>query len=100
MSDGTAARLRVLVEGDASAVAAVLHADVVLVQGDGTAHRGSAAVLAMFAGAAGGARYAVVAVGDRAVAVELTVEGVPGSLRFTLRGVSDGGRLVSVRVEA
>ena len=85
MSDEAAALLRVLVEGDARAVAEALHADVVFVQGDGTEHRGA---------------EAVVAVGAAAVRVELTVPGMPGAVRFTLYGMSEAGRLVRVRVEA
>lgn len=100
MSDEAAALLRVLVEGDALAVAAALHADVVFVQGDGTEHRGADAVLAMFTDADGSVRYAVVAVEAAAVRVELTAPGMPGAVRFTLYGVSEGGRLVWVRVEA
>lgn len=100
MSDETAALLRVLVEGDAPAVAEALHADVVFVQGDGAEHRGAEGVLAMFSGSDGDVRYAVVAVETAAVSVELTVPGMPGAVRFTLRGTSVGGRLVRVRVEA
>ena len=100
MSDETARRLRALVEGDARAVAEALHADVVFVQGDGTMHRGVEAVLAVFAGGDGGVRYAVVAAVEGAVEVELTVEGLAGAMRFTLRGVSEGGLLVRVLVEA
>lgn len=100
MSDETARRLRALVEGDALAVAEALHADVVFVQGDGTTHCGAEAVLAVFGGGEGGVRYAVVAAMHGAVEVELTVEGLTGVMRFTLRGVSEGGRLVRVVVEA
>lgn len=100
MSDGTASRLRALVEGDAAAVSAALHADVVFVQGDGTEHRGAEAVLAVFAASGEeGVRYTVVAVADRAVEVELTVAGIAGAVRFTLRGTSEAGRLSRVRVE-
>lgn len=100
MSDETTALLRRLVEGDALSVAEALHADVVFVQGDGTEHRGAEGVLAMFSGSDGDVRYAVVAVETAAVRVELTVPGMPGSVRFTLHGTSVGGRLVRVRVEA
>ncbi|MDO9015784.1 MAG: nuclear transport factor 2 family protein [Deltaproteobacteria bacterium] len=100
MSDEAAALLRVLVEGDTSAVAEALHADVVFVQGDGTEHRGAEAVVAMFTRADGSVRYAVVAVEAAAVRVELTVPGMPGAVRFTLCGMSEAGRLVRVRVEA
>ena len=100
MSDETAALLRVLVEGDARAVGEALHAEVEFVQGDGTAHRGAAVVVAMFADSEGATRYAVVAVERSAVRVELTVPGIPGSVGFTLRGASEGGRLVRVVVEA
>lgn len=100
MSDETAALLRVLVEGDARAVAEALHAEVVFVQGDGTQHRGADVVMAMFVAGDGDARYAVVAVEAAAVRVELTVPGLPGAVRFTLYGATAGGRLVRVRVEA
>jgi hypothetical protein len=100
VSDEAAALLRVLVEGDARAVAEALHADVVFVQGDGTEHRGVDAVVAMFTEADGAVRYAVVAVETAAVRVELTVPGMPGAVRFTLYGVSEAGQLVQVRVEA
>jgi|GEM_PF-1603225 len=100
MSDETTTLLRVLVEGDARSVAEALHADVVFVQGDGTEHRGADVVVAMFSGSDGEVRYAVVAVESAAVRVELTVPGIPGAVRFTLRGASESGRLVRVRVEA
>lgn len=100
MSDETTALLRVLVEGDAAAVAGALHADVVFVQGDGTEHRGAEAVLAIFAGGDASVRYAVAAAEPAAVRVELTVPGVPGAVRFALHGTSLAGRLVRVRVEA
>jgi hypothetical protein len=100
MSDETRALLRALVEGDARAVAAALHDEVVFVQGDGTEHRGAGAVVAMFERGDGGARYAVVAAEGAWVRVELTVQGIPGAVRFTLHGAAESGRLVAVRVEA
>ncbi|MDB4928450.1 MAG: hypothetical protein JWM10_934 [Myxococcaceae bacterium] len=100
MSDETRALLRVLVEGDARAVAEALHADVVFVQGDGTEHRGADVVVAMFERGDDGARYAVVAAEGASVRVELTVMGMPGAVRFTLHGAAESGRLVVVRVEA
>ena len=92
MSDETAALLRVLVEGEADAVADALHAEVVFVQGDGTEHRGAGVVLAMFAGGDRSVRYEVLASGVAAVRVELTVPGMPGAVRFTLYGASEAGR--------
>ena len=100
MSDETTGLLRVLVEGDARAVAEALHADVVFVQGDGTEHRGAEVVVAMFAGGDGDVRYAVVAWEAAALRIELTAPGIPGAVRFTLYGTSEAGRLVRVRVEA
>ena len=100
MSDETTALLRVLVEGDARAVAEALHADVVFVQGDGTEHRGAEVVVAMFAGGDGEVRYAVVASEVAALRIELTAPGIPGAMRFTLYGTSEAGLLVRVRVEA
>lgn len=92
--------LRVLVEGDAGAVAGVLHEEVRFRQGDGTVHRGRAAVLAMFDRSEQGTRHRVVGDGHNTVRVAVEVPGVAGAFSFLLCGRADGDRLVEVWVEA
>lgn len=94
------ALLRVLIEGGAAEVAAVLHDDVHFRQGDGTVHRGRAAVLAMFGRSERGVRYEVVETAHGTVRVAMSVPGVPGAIGFLLCGRAAGGQLVEVWVEA
>ncbi len=94
------ALLRVLVEGGAAEVAAALHDEVHFRQGDGTVHRGRAAVLAMFGRSERGVRYDVVETAHGTVRVAMSVPGVPGSISFLLCGRAADGRLIEVWVEA
>lgn len=91
--------LRVLVEGDAAAVAAVLDEEVRFRQGDGTVHRGRAAVLAMFERSEKSTRHRVVGAGHDTVRVAVEVPGLAGAFSFLLCGRAEGGCLVEVWVE-
>lgn len=96
----SATLLRVLVEGDAAAVAAVLHEEVHFRQGDGAVHRGREAVLTMFGKSERGVRYAIVEEAFGTVRVAMSVPGVPTLFTFLLCGRSIDDRLVEVWVEA
>lgn len=98
MSDALTEQLRVLVEGEVLAMARVLHPRVVLRRLDASEVRGREAVLEVLAGTEQGVRHRVVdAVGDE-LRVELLVPGVPGALRFGLRGQAVAGRIIEVIV--
>ena len=97
MSDGLARQLRVLVEGEAMAMARVLHPRVVLRRLDASEVRGREAVLQVLA-AEEGARHRVVEADGDLLRAELRVEGLPGALRFALRGRAEAGRLIEVIV--
>ncbi len=98
MSDGLTEQLRALVEGEARVMARVLHPRVVLRRLDASEVRGREAVLEALAAREEGARHHVVdAVGDE-LRVELRVQGVPGSVRFGLRGRAVAGRIIEVTV--
>jgi hypothetical protein len=92
--------LRVLVEGEPADVAAALHEKVHFRQGDGTVHRGRAAVLAMFERSERAVRYAVTEAAHGTVRVTMSVPGVPTTFSFLLCGRSEGEQLVEVWVEA
>ena len=92
--------LRVLIEGGAAEVAEVLHEEVHFRQGDGTVHRGRAAVLAMFGRSERGVQYAVSEASLGTLQVTMSVPGVPTRISFLLCGRAEGDRLVEVWVEA
>lgn len=91
--------LRVLVEGTGEAVAGVLHEEVRFRQGDGTVHRGRAAVLTMFERSEHGTRHHVVGEAFDTVRVAVEVPGMPGAFSFLLCGRAEGRQLVEVWVE-
>jgi len=92
--------LRVLIEGGATEVAAALHEDVHFRQGDGTVHRGRAAVLAMFGRSERGVQYVVAEASLGTLRVTMSVPGMPTRFSFLLRGRAEDDRLVEVWVEA
>lgn len=79
-------------------MARVLHPRVVLRRLDASEVHGREAVLAVLAGSEEGARHRVVDVVGDALQVELHVPGVPGALRFGLRGQAVAGRIIEVVV--
>jgi hypothetical protein len=92
--------LRVLVEGESLAVARALHPRVVLRRLDASEVRGREAVMAAFAEGGDDARHSVLDADELGLRVELRVSGVPGALRFGLRGRVEAGRLIEVCVTA
>lgn len=93
-------RLEILLAGAPHEVSAALHESVVFVQADGTRWEGRAAVLEVFANSESEVVYRALEWADEALAVALTVPGIPGELRIRLRGRCEGGALVWVTVEA
>jgi len=91
--------LRVLIEGGEAEVAAALHEDVHFRQGDGTVHRGKAAVLAMFGRSERGVEYVVAEASLGTLQVTMSAPGVPTHFSFLLGGRAEGDRLVEVWVE-
>ncbi len=98
MTRGVAAQLRVLVEGEAMTMARVLHPRVVLRRLDASEVHGREAVLGVLLEVDEGARHHVLDAEEDALHVELRVHGVPGGIRFRLRGRAEAGRLVEVTV--
>jgi hypothetical protein len=100
VSDGLAEQLRVLVEGEVRAMARVLHPRVVLRRLDASEVHGREAVLEALVGGEHGAQHRVLDADGDELRVELRVPGVPGGLRFRLRGRAMAGRIVEVTVTA
>ncbi|MEZ4392861.1 MAG: hypothetical protein R3A48_17380 [Polyangiales bacterium] len=98
MSDALREMLRAAIEGDAAALARVLHPRVRLRRMDGADVLGRQAVLSALAVAQPGSGYAFEAPLPDGWALSLRVEGVPGALRFTLRGRCRQGRLDEIWV--
>lgn len=99
MSDAVAL-LHAVVAADARALARALHPRATLHRADGSVVTGRESVIAALCAEAGGARYEVLGVEGESLVVALTLEGVPGALRFALRGEVAQGRLIAVRVSA
>lgn len=98
MRETPIALLRTLVTGDAVALARALHPRVVLHRADGTAVRGREAVIAALRDGEEPGGYVLRAETADALIVGRGVRGIPGELRFSLRGEVAQGRLIVVRV--
>src|SRR5260221_1188626 len=81
--------------GDATAI---LHDAVVLERLDGTRVEGLVAVVDAIGTRGTGARLTVLSQCADAIEVSLSVEGVPGRLRFTISATVSDGRLHTIRM--
>lgn len=100
MSDEALALLRVIVAGERAAVARALHPRATLHRADGSVVRGREAVIDALCVESDEPRYTPCAVDGDALVIALQVKGIPGEVRFSLRGELAQGRLITVRVRA
>jgi hypothetical protein len=90
--------LAILVTGTQDERQAVLHESVLLRQADGTSCQGRDVVLARLA-RAGESQYRLLDAGPDTIEVMLELPGVPGGVRFSMRGEAIDDRLIAVHVE-
>ena len=99
VDDRSHALLAILVGSHgADAICAALHPDVVLRRGDGSEIIGRVAVMAMFQQSNNGVRYRMVDAHNGVLGVAMSVPGMPGELRFSLRGEVIEGVLITIEV--